>query len=59
MQRKADERKLGNQYDVERGNMVAEGIWSKGNLIEEIRCFNGGVMTELKQNGSDSLDPMK
>ena len=59
MQRKADERKLGNQYDVERGNMVAEGIWSKGNLIEEIRCFNGGVMTELKRNESDSLDPTK
>ena len=39
--------------------MVADGIWSKGKLIEEIRCFNGGVMTELKRNGSDSLDPMK
>ena len=47
------------EYDVESGNMVAEGIWSKGNLIEQIRCFNGGVMTELKRNGSDSLDPMK
>ena len=39
--------------------MVAEGIWSKGKLIGEIRCFNGGVMTELKRNGSDSLDPIK
>ena len=39
--------------------MVAEGIWNKGNLIEEIRCFNGGVMTELKRNGSDGLDPTK
>ena len=39
--------------------MIAEGIWSKRNLIEEIRCFNGGVMTELKRNESDSLDPMK
>ena len=39
--------------------MVAEGIWSKGNLIEEIRCFNRGVMTELKRNESDSLDSMK
>ena len=47
------------KYDVESGNMVAEGIWSKGKLIKEIRCFNGGVMTELKRNGSDSLDPMK
>ena len=37
----------------------AEGIWSKGKLIEEIRCFNGGVMTELKRNGSDGLDPTK
>ena len=49
----------GIEYDVESGNMVAEGIWSKGKLIEEIRCFNGGVMTELKRNGSDSLDPTK
>ena len=47
------------EYDVESGNMVAEGIWSKGKLIEEIRCFNGSVMTELKRNGSDSLDPTK
>ena len=39
--------------------MVAEGIWSKGNLIEEIRCFKGGLMTELKRNESDSLEPKK
>ena len=39
--------------------MVAEGIWSKGKLIGEIQCFNGGVMTELKRNRSDSLDPTK
>ena len=49
----------GIEYDVKSGNMVAEGIWSKGKLIEEIRCFNGGVMTELKRNESDGLDPMK
>ena len=46
------------EYDVKSGNMVAEGIWSKEKLIEEIQCFNGGVMTELKRNGSDSLDPI-
>ena len=60
---KCNERQMkaswGIEYDVESGNMVAEGIWSKGKLIEEIRCFNGGVMTELKRNESDSLDPMK
>ena len=39
--------------------MVAKGIWSKGKLIKEIRWFNGGVMTELKRNESDSLDSMK
>ena len=49
----------GIEYDVKRGNMVAKGIGSKGKLIEHIRCFNGGVMTELKRIGSDSLDPMK
>ena len=49
----------GIEYDVESGNMVAKGIGSKGKLIGEIRCFNGGVMTELKRIGSDSLDPMK
>ena len=49
----------GIEYDVESGNMVAEGIWSKGKLIEEIRCFNEGVMKELKRNGSDGLDPTK
>ena len=60
MQRKTDESKLRNRiWCRERGNMIAEGIWSKGNLIEEIQCFNGGVMTELKRNGSDSLDPTK
>ena len=60
MQRKADESKLGNRiWCRESGNMVAEGIWSKGKLIEEIRCFNGGVMIELKRNGSDNLDPTK
>ena len=47
------------EYDIESGNMVAEGIWSKGKLIEHIRCFNRGVMTELKRNESDSLDSMK
>ena len=49
----------GIEYDEESGNAVVEGIWSKGKLIEVIRCFNGGVMTELKRNGSDSLDPTK
>ena len=49
----------GIEYDEESGNMVVEGMWSKGRLIEVIRCFNGGVMTELKRNGSDSLDPTK
>ena len=49
----------GIEYDEESGNMVVEGIWSKGRLIEVIRCFNGDVMTELKRNGSDSLDPVK
>ena len=39
--------------------MVADGIWSKGKLIKHIRCFNGSVMTELKRNESDSLDPTK
>ena len=47
------------EYDVKSGNMVAKGIWSKGKLIKEIRWFNGGVMTELKRNESDSLDSMK
>ena len=49
----------GIEYDEESGNMILEGIWSKGRLIEVIRCFNGDVMTELKRNGSDSLDPTK
>ena len=39
--------------------MIAEGMWSKGKLIGEIRWFNGGVMTELKRNESDGLDPTK
>ena len=47
------------EYDVKSGNMVAKGIWSKGKLIKEIRWFNGGVMTELKRNESDSLDSIK
>ena len=45
----------GIEYDVESGNMVAKGIWSKGKLIGEIRCFNGGVMTELKRNETDQI----
>ena len=49
----------GIEYDEESGNMVMEGMWSQGRLIEVIRCFNGDVMTELKRNGSDSLDPTK
>ena len=49
----------GIEYDEESGNVVMEGIWSKGRLIEVIRCFNGDTMTELKRNGSDSLDPTK
>ena len=49
----------GIEYDEESGNMVVEGIWSKGRLIEVIRCFKGDTMTELKRNGSDSLDPTK
>ena len=49
----------GIEYDEESGNMALEGIWSKGRLIEVIRCFNGDVMTELKRNGSVSLDPTK
>ena len=39
--------------------MIAEGIWSKGKLIEEIRCFNECVMKEMKRNELDSLDPTK
>ena len=49
----------GIEYDEESGNVVVEGIWSKGTLREVIRCFNGDTMTELKRNGSDSLDPTK
>ena len=58
-----DERRMkegwGIEYDEESGNVVVEGIFSKGRLKEVIRCFNGDVMTELKRNGSDSLDPTK
>ena len=49
----------GIEYDEESGNVVVEGIWSKGRLIEVIRCFNGDTMTELKRNGTNSLDPTK
>ena len=49
----------GIEYDEESGNAVLEGIWNKGKLIEVIRCFSGDTMTELKRNGSDSLDPVK
>ena len=49
----------GIEYDEESGSAVMEGMWCKGRLIEVIRCFNGDVMTELKRNGSDSLDPTK
>ena len=49
----------GIEYDEESGNVVVEGMWRKGALKEVIRCFNGDVMTELKRNGSDSLDPVK
>ena len=49
----------GIEYDEESGNAVVEGIWNKGTLIEVIRYFNGDTMTELKRNGSDSLDPTK
>ena len=49
----------GIEYDEESGNVVVEGIWRKGILKEVIRLFNGDVMTELKRNGADSLDPTK
>ena len=49
----------GIEYDEDSGTAVVEGIWSKGRLIEVIRCFNGDTMTELKRNRSDSLDPTK
>ena len=48
------------EYDVEREEIWLQKVFgAKGNLIGEIRCFNGGVMTELKRNESDSLDPTK
>ena len=49
----------GIEYDEESGTIVVEGIWSKGRLKEVIRCFSGDVMTELKRNGLNSLDPTK
>ena len=49
----------GIEYDEESGDIVFEGMWRRGELIEVIRCFNGDVMTELKRNGSESLDPVK
>ena len=49
----------GIEYDEESGNMALEGIWRNGTLIEVIRCFNEDIMTELKRNGKDSLDPVK
>ena len=49
----------GIEYNEESGNVDVEGIWSKGRLIEVIRCFNGDVMTELIRNGQASLDPTK
>ena len=49
----------GIEYNEESGKMVLEGIWCKGELIEVIRLFNEDLMTELKRNGKDSLDPVK
>ena len=49
----------GIEYDEESGDAVFEGMWRRGELVEVIRCFKGDVMTELKRNGSDSLDPVK
>ena len=49
----------GVEFDRENGKMILEGIWSKGELIEIIRLFDGDTMTELKRNGADSLDPLK
>ena len=48
----------GVECDRENGNIILEGIWSKGELIEIIRLFDGDTMTELKRNGADSLDPL-
>ena len=49
----------GIEYDEESGRVVIEGTWNKGTLIEVTRCFNEDIMTELKRNGKDSLDPVK
>ena len=49
----------GIEYDEESGRVVIEGIWNKGTLIEVIRLFDGDIMTELKRNGKDSLNPLK
>ena len=48
----------GIEYDEQNGNVLLEGIWSKGELKEIIRCFKGDTMTELKRNGKKSLDPL-
>ena len=48
-----------NSMTVEGHSMTVEGIWSKGTLKEVIRVFKGDTMTELKRNGTDSLDPVK
>ena len=49
----------GIEYSEKSGQVILEGIWSNGKLIEVIRLFNGDTMTELKRNGKDSLDPVK
>ena len=48
----------GVECDRENGQMILEGIWSKGELIEIIRLFDGDTMTELRRNGADNLDPL-
>ena len=49
----------GIEYDEESGDIVVEGVWNDGFMIEIIRLFKGDTMTELKRNGSASLDPTK
>ena len=49
----------GIEYDEESGDIVVEGVWNNGFMIEIIRLFKGDTMTELKRNGSASLDPTK